>query len=416
MNRIIFIVVLLVSIPAVKAQKKEIRKAQQEVRVGNLASAASYLSQAKRIFAAADSKTRAEYYVVEAEMRLAEKALDAGQIALISKSLSFANRYEITPTLQERITEINSKIRGSSATIAASEFNDKNYSKAAALYQTAYQSSRDHGHLLKAARCHLLAEEYNDAYNAYSSLFKLGYTDVKKQYVATNITSNTKEAFSSKSARDEAIAEGSYRNAEIITSIGKLPEMLRGITVAAVPIDKKFEAVGIIDQVVAKVPNNKILLNLVSHLYKQLDAHDKYDAIVDQLIKENPNDPSLYYNFALASAQNNNLDRAKKLYKKALEVDPKYINAKVNLSVLLLEQDHAISEEMNELGSSELDNERYEKLKKKRIALYNEVLPYIKSIVKLQPQNKDFAKKLEHINTFIGKGSNVAIAQEKLED
>ena len=86
MKRIVIIVVLLVTIPALKAQKKEIRKAQQYVNAGNYARAASYLSQAKRIFAAADNKTRSEYYVVEAELRLAEKELDAKQIELISQS------------------------------------------------------------------------------------------------------------------------------------------------------------------------------------------------------------------------------------------------------------------------------------------------------------------------------------------
>ncbi len=416
MKQITIIAILLLAIPGLKAQKKEIRKAQQEVRAGNLSSAASYLSQAKRIFAAADDRTRAEYYVVEAEMRLAEQQLDAKQIELISQSLNLADRYEITSALQERISQINLKIKGSSAAIAASEFKAKNYSRAAMLYKTAYQSSHDNRHLIKAARSHLLAEEHNDAFQAYSKLFQLGYTNVKSQYVATNVRSKKKEAFASKEARDEAVAEGSYKDPEIITTIGNLPEMLRGITVAAIPLGKNTEAVAIIDNVVAKTPKNTILLNLVSHLYKQLEAHEKYNAVVDQLIKDTPNDPNLYYNFAISSAENNDLERAEKFYKKTLKIDPAHINAKINLSVLLLEQDKVINDEMNTLGMSEADNKRYEKLKKKRIDLYAEVLPYIKSIVKAQPDNEDFAKKLTHINTFLGKDSNVAIAQEKLDD
>lgn len=288
MKRIIIIVVLLIAIPTLKAQKKEIRKAQQELKAGNLASAASYLSQAKRIFAAADNRTRSEYYVVEAEMRLAEKQLDPKQIELISQSLKLANRYEVTPSLQNRISQINLKIKGSSATIAASEFANKNYSNAATLYKTAYQASQDNIHLLKAARCHLLAEEYDAAYKAYNNLLKLGYTNAKAQYVATNLRSNKKEAFSTESIRDEAIAEGLYKNPEIITTNSKLPEILRGLTMASIPLNKEYQAVAIIDKVVAKMPENKMLLNQVSHLYKQLDAHDKYNAVVAQLIKETP--------------------------------------------------------------------------------------------------------------------------------
>lgn len=415
MKRILIIVVLLLAIPNLKAQKKEIKKAEKEVRAGNLTSAASYLNQAKRIFAAADNKTRSEYYVVEAEMRMAEKQLDAKQIALISQSLKLANSYEVIPALQGRISQIQLKIKGSSATIAAGELKNKNYSSAAALYMTAYQSSQDHTHLLKAARCHLLAEEFRDAYTVYTQLFNLGDTNAKTQYVATNTKSKKKVAFSSKEARDEAIKEGSYKNPEIITTNSKLPEILRGITVASIPLDKKYEAVAIIDKAVAKMPENERLLYQASHFYNQLGAHDKYNAIVDQLIKATPNDPNLYYNSAVASAENNDLDRAKNLYKKTLEIDPNYINAKINLSILLLDQDKAINDEMNELGESETDDERYEKLKRKRINLYNEVLPFLESIVKSQPQN-DMAKKLKNIYKFLGKDDKLAVLQEKLDE
>ena len=411
MKRIVFIIVLLAAMPALKAQKKEIRKAQKEVRAGNLVSATSYLSQAKRIFAAADNKTRAEYYVVVAELKLAEKELDVQQIESISKSLKLASRYEVTSSLQERISQINLKINSSSATIAAAEFAKKNYSDAATLYKTAYQSAPDTIYLLKAARSHLLAKEYDDAYKSYSHLIKMGYTNAKTQYVATNVTSNKKEAFSSTSTRDEAIVEGLYKNPEIITTNSKLPEILRGITMASIPLDKKYEAIAIIDRALAKMPENKILLNQVSHLYRQLDAYDKYYAVVDQLIIETPNDQNQYYNFAVTSAQNNDLDRAKKFYKKALEIDPNYINAKINLSTLLLEQDKLINDEMNELGVSKTDDERYIELKQNRINLYYEVLPYLKSIVKSQPQNEDFAKKLIHIYSFIGNRTHIAVEE-----
>ena len=87
---------------------------------------------------------------------------------------------------------------------------------------------------------------------------------------------------------------------------------------AAIPLDKKYEAVVIIDRALAEMPENLILLNQVSHLYKQLEAFDKYNAIVDQLIKATPNDPNLYYNAAVTSTENNDFDRAEELYKKAL--------------------------------------------------------------------------------------------------
>ena len=413
MKRILIILILLLAIPALRAQKKEIKKAQQAVKTGNYTSAASYLNQAKRIFAAADNKTRSEYYVVEAELNLAKKKLDVEQIELISKSLKLANKYEVDSSLHERISKINLKINGFSSTVAEREYANKNYSNAANFYKKAYQSAHDTIHLLKAARCYLLAKEYDKAYQSYNNLIKMGYTNAKSKYVATNVKSNKKDAFSSVSKRDEAIAVGLYKNPEIMTTNSKLPEILRGITVASIPLKKEYSAVGIIDRTLAKMPENKILLSQISHLYIKLGAYDKYNAVVDQLIKETPNDPNLYYNSAVTSAQNNDLDRAKNFYKKAIEIDPKYINAKVNLSILLLEEDKVINDEMNEIGASETDDVRYQELKQKRNKLYDEVLPYLESIVKAQPLNKEFAKKLKNIYSFKGEGTKIAILEEE---
>ena len=247
MKRIVILVVLLMTVPALRAQKKEIKKAHQEVKAGNLVSAASYLLQAKRIFAAADNKTRAEYYVVEAELQLAEKQLDVKQIELISQSINKANKYELSTSLQVRISEINLKINSFSASIAGREFEKKNYSDAATLYKKSYESTQDTIHLLKAARSHLLAKEYEDAYKSYNNLINMGYTNAKTQYVATHVATNKKVGFSSIEKRNKAIADGLYKNPEVMTSQSKLPEILRGITVASISLDKKNAAVAIID-------------------------------------------------------------------------------------------------------------------------------------------------------------------------
>lgn len=408
MKRIVILVVLLISVTNLQAQKKEIKKAQQSVKAGNYDDAAYYISEAERFLAAADSKTRAEYYVVTAELRLAEKPLDAEQIELITQSINRANNYEITSSLQSRISQINSKIKNSTSTIAGSEFKNKNYKRAASLYKTAYQSEKDTVYLLKAANSYLLAKEYDNAFNTYNSLVNMGYTNAKTQFVATEIKSNKKVAFSSKSKRNEAIKSGVYKNPEITTPRSKLPEILRGLTLASIPINKQNATVAIIDRVLFNMSENKTLQNQVSYLYIKLDALDKYNAIVDNLIKENPNDPNLYFNSAVTSAKNNDIERAQKLYNKALEIDPNYINAKINLSLLLLDKDQVITSEMNNLGDTEADDIQYKKLKRERMKLYYELIPYLESIVKAQPQNKEFSKKLKNINSFIDEGIEIA--------
>lgn len=402
MKYIVIILTLLIAIPS-NAQKKEIKKAQQEIKSGNFERARSLLDQAKRIFAVADEKTRAEYYVTDAELYLAEKPLDLEQTELISKSLKIAKGYELSPPLQQRIAVINSKINGFSATIGQQEFSKKNYSKAAIYYKSAFQIEKDTTLLLKAARSHLLAKEYEETFMSYTNLLNLGYTNANKpKYVATNIKSNKKDAFSTKAERNEAIANGIYKNPEIITSNSKLPEILRGITVAAIELDKQPAAIAIIDRILANMPENKIMRNQLSQLYRKLDAEDKYYGVIDQLIKENPNDTTLYYNAALSFTQNNNIDKAINYYKNLLLIDPNHINATINLSSLLYKQDKAISTKMNTLGDTSADDKQYLALQMERNRLYDELIPLVEAIVKAQPSNLDYSKKLKNLYRFKG--------------
>ncbi len=430
MKKITILAALLLAIPSLEAQKKEIKKAEKAVNSGYLSDAASYLQQAKRIFAAADNETRAHYYVVEAEMNLADKDLDKEGLESIYKSLKLASNYDPSSSLLNRITEIELKLKSLSANAATGEYSNKNFSEAATLYNVAYQSTKDTINLFNAAKSHLLAKEYNEAFSAYSRLFYMGYTGAKVRYTTSNVNSNSKEissgtrevftgineVFTSSSSRNVAVEKGTQKRTQLVTTSSKIPELLRGLTTAAIHLNNESAAVAIIDEAIAKKPNDKTLLNQAFHLYRQLDAKDQYIKIMDLLIKETPNDPNLYYNFGVSSTENNDIIRAKEFYKKTLDLNPNHENAKLNLSILLLDQEKVIVDEMNSLGVSTAEDKHYEELKVKRNNLYTEVLPYLESIVASQPQNKDWVTKLMNIYSYLGQDTKLAILQEKLDD
>jgi len=416
MKKIIILAALFITIPSLEAQKQEIKKAQQAVNSGNLERASSYLLQAKQIFAAADEETRALYYVVEAEMKIASKMMTLEQLESISNSLNIAKKYNPGKTLSDRITEMELNLKNLSARVALGEFNKKNFSEAATLYNVAYESSRDTIHFFSAAQSHLLAKEYDEAFKAFRTLFYMGFTDAKIRYVATNIETGKKEAFSSTRARKLALEQRTHKKPEVVHASSKLPVLLRGITIASIELNKKNEAIIIIDKTLAKAPNDKRLLNQVFHLYLQIDAKDRYQAIMNQLIKETPNDPNVYYNFGVSSAQSNDTNRAKEYYKKTLVLDPNHTNAKINLTLLLLDKEKTIIDKMNNLGTSEVEDKHYKELKLKRIKLYDEVLPHLESMVASEPQNKDWIEKLKNIHLFISQENKMITLEGKLDD
>ncbi len=416
MKTITILVALLLAIPSLQAQKQEIKRAEQAVNSGDVSQAAIYLEQAKQIFAAADSETRGYYYVVEAEMKIANKDMDLERMESISNSLERAYNYDLNATLKSRIAVVKAKLNNMSARAAEGEFKKKNYANAATLYNVAYQSTQDTTLYYKAAKSHLLAKAYEDAFRAYKNLIDMGFTGSNVRYVATNVKTKQKEAFGSSYLRNTAVNQGTHKKPEIVRSGSRVPELLRGLTSASIQINQKSAAVLAIDKALAKDPNDQKLLNQVFHLYNQLGAKDKYNNIIDRLIEKSPKDPNLYYNFGVSSTRNNDVDKAKEFYKKTLELDPKHVNAKMNLSILILDQETAILDEMNNLGMSDADDKRYEELKVERYNLYNEALPYLESIVELQPKNKEVIKTLLNIYSIIGQDKKYAVLKERLDD
>jgi len=93
---------------------------------------------------------------------------------------------------------------------------------------------------------------------------------------------------------------------------------------------------------------------------------------------------------------------AKKHYMKAIEIDPNYTNAHINMAALILAEETSIVEEMNGLGSSAADDRKYDALKAKRSKLYSDAIPHLKKALEIKPNNIDAAKTLMNIYSAVG--------------
>ena len=59
--------------------------------------------------------------------------------------------------------------------------------------------------------------------------------------------------------------------------------------------------------------------------------------------------PELQYNLGVIASDADDSDNAKKYYKKAIELNPKYVSAYINLAVLILGEEESIINEMNKM-------------------------------------------------------------------
>jgi tetratricopeptide (TPR) repeat protein len=141
----------------------------------------------------------------------------------------------------------------------------------------------------------------------------------------------------------------------------------------------------------------------------------RYNDLMGQIVASDPENPEIYFNLGVGSAEIGNKEKAIEYYNKALELNPDYEAALINIAVLKLSGEDKIVEEMNSLGNSRADNQKYDELKEKRNTLYTETLPYLEKALKLKPDSKEVVRTLMNIYGQLAEDAKYNEMKAKLE-
>ena len=129
-----------------------------------------------------------------------------------------------------------------------------------------------------------------------------------------------------------------------------------------------------------------------------------------------PNNVDLLFNLGVVSADAEDFDEAKKYYDMAIKADATYIRAYMNMAALILDQEQAIIDEMNGLGTSAADDRKYEELQEKRLTVYKDAIPYLSSVLEQETDNINAAKTLMNIYSVLGDTPNFKAMQAKVAE
>ena len=249
--------------------------------------------------------------------------------------------------------------------------NQKKYKESASVLYSLYQlDKKDTDKLFYAASYATNAQDYDLALQYYNELKAINYSGEKTLLYAVNKASNKEESFSSVKERDLFIKGGSHEK----------------------PRDEKVTTA--IQEARKTNPEDSSLLITEANLYLESKDFAKYKELVSEALVKQPNNADLVFNLGVISNNNNEKVEAEKYYKRAIEIDPKYANAYLNLAILKLEPEKGLIDKMNKLGTSPADNKKYEVLKKQRQDLFKSVIPYLEKAVELNDKNPDVNKTL----------------------
>ena len=389
------------------AQKDQIKAAEKALKNGNAAEAVAVLNQAESVIANATPAEKAQYYYVKgnAFLDLANKKMEVAknlpaaakayqEVVAVEKA---SGKSKYTSEVQTSLAEIKNQLINK----AIEEGGKKNYKPASDLLYQAYELDKtDAEKLYFAASYAVNAQDYDTALGYYQELKKANYSGEGTGYYAKNAVSDQEEYFgttpATKADRDSKVKMKLYTNPRDEKVPSKRGEIYEKVALILLQQDKTEEAKKALQEARAENPSDMTLTLAEANLYLKLNDFVTYKKLISEVLAKNPNDPDLYYNMGVVASKTSAAE-AEGYYKKAIELKPDYVNAYLNLSILKLEGEKKLIDEMNKLGTSEKDNKRYEVLKKQRQDVFLAALPYLEKANELAPKNEDVATTLLNV-------------------
>ncbi|MGV6828201.1 MAG: tetratricopeptide repeat protein [Flavobacteriales bacterium] len=413
MKNYFFVVAMMLFATLTFAQKKEIKKAQKAIQNENFTEAITFLKQAETLIANADKKTKLAYYVAVGQANTFQAGDDfnmmktAAEALLKAQELDSENKDVMDGMQNLRATLVNSAIKNQ---------DGKDYLGASKkLYYSYSISKKDTVDLYYAAANAINGKDYDTALNYSQQLVDLGYTGIKKEYYATNKETGEEKSFSDKEKRDSALLTGNFTLPTERNSSSKMGNILRNMTLIFIERGETDKASELMKKAREANPNDKGLIQAEAELAYKSGDMESYNQLMQKVIESDPNNPENYFNIGVVNNKLGNKEKAIENYNKAIELDKNYAPAYINMSSIILDQQVPIVEEMNGLGTSRADYDRYDVLAAKLTQLQKEAIPYLEKTIELRPNDIDFKRTLMNLYSQTGDDAKYKALKSKIQ-
>lgn len=407
----------LISMSAL-AQKDEIKSAEKALKKGK-ASESITLLQTESLIANSPDEEKAHYYMVKgsaylelakANPKVATDLLNAAtaykEMIAIEKN---AKTTKYTSLSEASLTNLKNQLYD----LAIAKIDKKEFKDATSLLYSVYElDTKDLEKLYYASNTAIEGKDYDTALKYFEILKKENYTGEGTGYFALNIVTEKEDYFGAtpqaKLDRDSRVKAKVYSTPRDEKIASKKGEIYRNIALILTQQGKLEEAKKALSDAVAANPDDTSLLLTQADFYLKEEDFVNYKSTISKVLEKSPNDADLIFNLGVITSKTDAVE-AEKYYRKAIELKPELTNAYLNLSILLLDKEKVIIDEMNKLGTSDKDNKRYDVLKNQRSDVFKSVLPYLEKANTLDPKNVDVA------NTLLNVYSALEMTEKKKE-
>lgn len=222
---------------------------------------------------------------------------------------------------------------------------------------------------VSTAEQNLYIASYNKGINAYNNQSfdtALQYFNVATDMNPTDTTLYLNTGVTAEKVGDTALAIQSYSKlAELQYKDPAIYAVLANLYFSQ---KQEEEALNALQQGLELFPGNKDLMITELNYYLQRGEASKVVDKIEASVKADPGNKSLWFALGVAYNEIDSVSAAENAYAKALEIDPNYYDANINMGVIAIDNANKIVQEANKIPQSE--PEKYDA----KIAEYKEAL------------------------------------------
>ncbi len=226
--------------------------------------------------------------------------------------------------------------------------------------------------------------QFNDRLqnNDFEAAFKLGTISAK-------INPNIEKAFFAGYAADNAdMKKEAYEAFKVVIDFNEPYDNLEYALNYVIQYEKNEEDYEAALKTARKgqemYPEAKVFKDWEVDLLIQSDRMDEAISGLQELVDEGKADKVTYYTLGYLQWNNEQLDQAEKSAKKALELDPEYIEALYVAGSVIFNQGAETMKEANEITG---DNNKYEDLREKALVKFREAMPIFEKCIAANPDD-----------------------------
>ncbi|WP_299111334.1 tetratricopeptide repeat protein [uncultured Winogradskyella sp.] len=420
MKKLMTLVLLLAIGSMSYAQKNELKAIEKALKNVNFSDAKAAISSAEALIGNMDDKSKAKFYYLKAQALYAN---GAGTDANIDDAIETLDQLKTLESsigklkYTEQANDMKSKMFNTFITKANDAFNSNNFEAAADRFEKIYRiSPQDTSYLYSAAYSSIKANDYPSALGYYIELGDLGYTGIAMNHFATDKESGEEVLYADKAGRDFAVKTlKTHIKPRDVKTESRRSEIVKNIALIYADQGESEKALAATVEARAENPDDLGLIVVQAQTYLKLGNKDKFTELIDEASAKADGNAEFLYNLGALLGESDNTEEAKKYYQKALDVDPNYNNANLNMAFVILSDEAKYIEEMNAILESNSPNyNKYDEIKAKVNKLYLEAIPYLEKSLSLN-ESINTAKNLMNLYSAIGDTDKFKAMKAKYE-